>query len=144
MHPVWRALQRILLVLMSSSPQLLEMLPEMVAEGRKILLFSQFTTMLGLIAAELDKAKIGWVALTGDTRDRRIPVEDFQKGRVPVFLISDRTTASSIPLLVMQHADDFIWLPDLGIRDNGHMLMIENNSHEIAQVLFDWLHGQGF
>lgn len=39
---------------------------------------------------------------------------------------------------------DFIWLPDLGIRDNGHMLMIENNSHEIAQVLFDWLHGQGF
>lgn len=39
---------------------------------------------------------------------------------------------------------DFIWLPDRGIRDNGHMLMIENNSHEIAQVLFDWLHGQGF
>ena len=32
--------------------------------------------------------------------------------RVPVFLISDRTTASSIPLLVMQHADDFIWLPE--------------------------------
>lgn len=39
---------------------------------------------------------------------------------------------------------DFIWLPDLGIYDNGHMLMIENNSHEITQVLFDWLHGQGF
>jgi pimeloyl-ACP methyl ester carboxylesterase len=39
---------------------------------------------------------------------------------------------------------DFIWLPDLGICDNGHMLMIENNSHEIAQVLFDWLQGQGF
>lgn len=38
---------------------------------------------------------------------------------------------------------DFIWLPDLGIRDNGHMLMIEDNSDEIAQVLFDWLRGQG-
>lgn len=38
---------------------------------------------------------------------------------------------------------DFIWLPDLGVRDNGHMLMIENNSHEIAQVLFDWLRGKG-
>lgn len=32
--------------------------------------------------------------------------------RVPVFLISDRSTASSIPLVVMQHADDFIWLPE--------------------------------
>ncbi|MBS0542725.1 MAG: DEAD/DEAH box helicase, partial [Proteobacteria bacterium] len=67
---------------------LMEMLPELIAEGRRILIFSQFTSMLALIAAELDRAKIGWVSLTGDTRDRRIPVEDFQKGRAPVFLIS--------------------------------------------------------
>ncbi|ANQ83978.1 SWI/SNF family helicase [Azoarcus olearius] len=67
---------------------LMSMLPELIDEGRRILVFSQFTQMLALIAAELDKAKIGWVALTGDTRDRRIPVEDFQKGRAPVFLIS--------------------------------------------------------
>lgn len=32
--------------------------------------------------------------------------------RVPVFLISNRSTASNVPLLVMQHADDFIWLPE--------------------------------
>ncbi|MCG6576976.1 arginine decarboxylase [Pseudomonas sp. AF32] len=32
--------------------------------------------------------------------------------RVPVFLISDRSTASSVPLIVMQYADDFIWLPE--------------------------------
>ncbi len=32
--------------------------------------------------------------------------------RVPVFLISDRSTAASVPLIVMQHADDFIWLPE--------------------------------
>ncbi|MBS0552328.1 MAG: DEAD/DEAH box helicase, partial [Proteobacteria bacterium] len=67
---------------------LMDMLPELIAEGRRILIFSQFTTMLALIAAELDRARIGWVSLTGDTRDRRIPVEDFQKGRAPVFLIS--------------------------------------------------------
>jgi superfamily II DNA or RNA helicase len=67
---------------------LMDMLPELIDEGRRILVFSQFTSMLSLIATELDKAKIGWVALTGDTRDRRVPVEDFQKGRVPVFLIS--------------------------------------------------------
>ncbi|MBN8443006.1 MAG: helicase SNF, partial [Thauera sp.] len=67
---------------------LMDMLPELIAEGRRILIFSQFTSMLALIAAELDRAKIGWVSLTGDTRDRRVPVEDFQKGRAPVFLIS--------------------------------------------------------
>ncbi|MBD8617191.1 arginine decarboxylase [Pseudomonas putida] len=32
--------------------------------------------------------------------------------RVPVFLISDRSTAGNVPLIVMQHADDFIWLPE--------------------------------
>ncbi|MBD1552281.1 Orn/Lys/Arg decarboxylase N-terminal domain-containing protein [Pseudomonas typographi] len=32
--------------------------------------------------------------------------------RVPVFLISDRSTANNVPLVVMQHADDFIWLPE--------------------------------
>ncbi|KKA09841.1 arginine decarboxylase [Pseudomonas ogarae] len=32
--------------------------------------------------------------------------------RVPVFLISDRSTASSVPLIVMQYADDFIWMPE--------------------------------
>jgi len=67
---------------------LMSMLPELVAEGRRILVFSQFTKMLALIAAELDKARIGWVSLTGETRDRRVPVEDFQRGRAPVFLIS--------------------------------------------------------
>jgi SNF2 family DNA or RNA helicase len=67
---------------------LMDMLPELISEGRRILIFSQFTSMLALIAAELDQANIGWVSLTGDTRDRRIPVEDFQKGRAPVFLIS--------------------------------------------------------
>ncbi len=67
---------------------LMDMLPELIAEGRRILVFSQFTQMLALIADELERARIGWVALTGETRDRRIPVEDFQKGRAPVFLIS--------------------------------------------------------
>ncbi|NMG47380.1 helicase SNF [Azoarcus communis] len=67
---------------------LMDMLPELIDEGRRILVFSQFTQMLALIANELDEAGIGWVSLTGDTRDRRVPVEDFQKGRAPVFLIS--------------------------------------------------------
>ena len=68
--------------------RLMEMLPELIEDGRRILLFSQFTTMLGLIEAELDKAKIKYVKLTGQTKDRQTPVETFQAGKVPVFLIS--------------------------------------------------------
>jgi len=67
---------------------LMDMLPEMVEEGRRILVFSQFTTMLGLIEQELNRADIHYVKLTGQTRDRETPVKEFQEGNVPVFLIS--------------------------------------------------------
>jgi SNF2 family DNA or RNA helicase len=68
--------------------QLMELLPEMVAEGRKILLFSQFTSMLTLIEAELKQRKIGWVKLTGQTQKRDEVIEQFTSGQVPIFLIS--------------------------------------------------------
>ena len=45
------------------------MLPEQVDEGRRILLFSQFTSMLSLIEAELKRAGLDYVILTGDTMD---------------------------------------------------------------------------
>ena len=67
---------------------LMDMLPEMVEEGRRILLFSQFTSMLDLIRAELDKAGLAHVSLTGETTDRETPIRRFQDGEVPVFLIS--------------------------------------------------------
>ena len=68
--------------------QLMEMLPEMVAEGRRILLFSQFTTMLTLIEAELKKRNIPWVKLTGASQNRDALIEQFTSGQVPIFLIS--------------------------------------------------------
>jgi SNF2 family DNA or RNA helicase len=67
---------------------LLDMLPELIEEGRRILLFSQFTGMLDLIAAALNEAGIPYVVLTGDTTDRRTPIRRFQQGAVPLFLIS--------------------------------------------------------
>ncbi|NIF77298.1 helicase [Paraburkholderia sp. Cy-641] len=67
---------------------LLSMLPELIEEGRRVLLFSQFTGMLALIAAALDEAAIPYVMLTGTTADRVTPVERFQQGDVPLFLIS--------------------------------------------------------
>jgi SNF2 family DNA or RNA helicase len=67
---------------------LLSMLPELIDEGRRVLLFSQFTGMLALIAEALNEAAIPYVILTGDTTDRITPVERFQQGEVPLFLIS--------------------------------------------------------
>jgi superfamily II DNA or RNA helicase len=67
---------------------LMETLPEMVEEGRKVLIFSQFTSMLALIEKELVASNIPYVKLTGSSRNRQELVETFQSGKVPVFLIS--------------------------------------------------------
>ena len=78
--------------------QLMEMLPEMVEEGRRILLFSQFTSMLAIIEEEITKRNIPFVKLTGQTRNREIPIDEFQAGKVPVFLISLKAGGSGLNL----------------------------------------------
>jgi len=72
----------------SKLEDLLEMVSEMIPEGRRILLFSQFTSMLDLIKPRMVEAGIPFVELRGDTRDRAEPVRAFQAGEVPLFLIS--------------------------------------------------------
>ena len=67
---------------------LMDMLPEMLAEGRRILLFSQFTSMLALIEEELVKRGLKWVKLTGQSQKRDALIEQFTSGQVPLFLIS--------------------------------------------------------
>ncbi len=69
---------------------LMDMLHELIAAGRRILVFSQFTSMLELIEAELHAERIRYVKLTGQTEDRAMPVQRFQRGEVPLFLISLR------------------------------------------------------
>jgi SNF2 family DNA or RNA helicase len=63
-------------------------LPELVAEGRRILLFSQFTSMLELIEAAVTELGIAYCKLTGETKQRADIVRRFQAGEVPLFLIS--------------------------------------------------------
>ena len=67
-----------------------DMLPELVDEGRRVLVFSQFTEMLALVQAELDVLELPYLALTGDTpvRSRGAVVERFQSKEVPIFLLS--------------------------------------------------------
>ena len=78
--------------------RLMEMLDELVLEGRRVLVFSQFTSMLALIEERLTAAGIAFVKITGDVRDRATPVSDFQKGEVPVFLISLKAGGTGLNL----------------------------------------------
>lgn len=66
---------------------LLRYLREVVAEGHRVLVFSQFTTYLQLIASELEEAGLSYCYLDGSTRNRGAEIERF-RGGVPIFLIS--------------------------------------------------------
>jgi SNF2 family DNA or RNA helicase len=78
---------------------LMEMLPPLIEDGRQILLFSQFTSMLDLIKPALAEAGIDYVELRGDTKDRAGPVAQFQKGKVPLFLISLKAGGTGLNLI---------------------------------------------
>jgi hypothetical protein len=67
---------------------LFEQLDETLAEGHRALVFSQFTSFLGLVAARLDKRGVRYAYLDGSTRDRDAAIAAFRGGEAPVFLIS--------------------------------------------------------
>lgn len=67
---------------------LMALLSEMLEEGRRILIFSQFTGMLGLIEQALQAVGHDYAKLTGRTRNREQQVRRFQESQVPLFLIS--------------------------------------------------------
>ena len=69
---------------------LCDMLPALVAEGRRVLVFSQFTEMLALIADQLDSLELPYLSLNGNTppAQRGAVVARFQNKEVPIFLIS--------------------------------------------------------
>ena len=69
--------------------RLLELLGEARRGGHRVLVFSQFTSMLSLIRHELDEGDVDYCYLDGGTRDRTAVVDRFQKSDGPsVFLIS--------------------------------------------------------
>ena len=68
--------------------RLLQLLEQAVAEGRRILVFSQFVRMLVLIADEIKAREWPYLMLTGETRDRGAVVDAFQRGEAPILLMS--------------------------------------------------------
>ncbi len=77
---------------------LMGMLEGMVETGRRIIVFSQFVEMLELIEAGLKRRHLPYAMLTGRTRDREKPVARFQKGEVPIFLISLKAGGTGLTL----------------------------------------------
>lgn len=101
----------------------MELIENAVNGGHKILLFSQFTTMLERIQSRLDKAKIGYYTLTGATdkgRRRRL-VEKFNADETPVFCISLKAGGTGLNLTsadIVIHYDPW-WNEAVQNRGNG-------------------------
>ena len=67
---------------------LFEQLEDLVAEGHRALIFSQFTGFLGKVRERLVEENIEFCYLDGSTRNRTDVVNEFKNGAAPVFLIS--------------------------------------------------------
>jgi len=108
---------------------LMELLDSLMEEGRHVLVFSQFTSMLKLIEAELIKRQYTYLQLTGQTINRKTVVSDFQAGKAPIFLISLKAGGTGLNLTradTVIHYDPW-WNPAV---EN----QATDRSHRIGQV----------
>jgi superfamily II DNA or RNA helicase len=87
---------------------LLAQLEEVVGEGHAALVFSQFTSLLAIVRRQLEERGVAHEYLDGATRDRQAPVERFQRGECPVFLVSLRAGGQGLNLT----AADYVFLLD--------------------------------
>jgi hypothetical protein len=78
---------------------LFELLDPLVADGQKVLVFSQFVQMLQLLEKECRARQITTHVLTGQTKDRQQVVSEFQADNSPgVFLLSLRAAGTGLNL----------------------------------------------
>ena len=88
----------------SKTELLLARLETAVSEGHKVLVFSQWTTMLDLLEPHLSERELAYVRLDGSTRDRAAVVERFQTDpAVSVFLVSLKAGGVGLNLTAADH-----------------------------------------
>jgi superfamily II DNA or RNA helicase len=81
-----------------------ELLDELVDEGHRILVFSQWTSLLDRVEGRLRAAGLDWLRLDGSTRDRAGVVARFQAaGGPPIFLISLKAGGTGLNLTAADH-----------------------------------------
>ncbi len=76
-----------------------EMMGTFLPAGNRVLVFSQFTSMLALLAAGLRERGTDYLVLTGQTRDRQKVVDAFEGGMANVFLISLKAGGTGLNLV---------------------------------------------
>jgi superfamily II DNA or RNA helicase len=77
---------------------LMSLLGDQLGGGHRVLVFSQFTSMLALVADALQTRGVPYLVLTGATRDRQRVVDAFEEGRADVFLISLKAGGTGLNL----------------------------------------------
>ena len=93
--------------------EFLELVRELVAEGRRALVFSQFVELFTLWRADLDREKIAYEYLDGSSVDRERIVDRFQNGDAPLFLVSLKAGGAGLNLTAADtviHCDPW-WNP---------------------------------
>jgi superfamily II DNA or RNA helicase len=78
---------------------LFELLDAQLPRGRRVLVFSQFVSMLALIARGLSERRIAYALLTGQTRDRKSVCDAFERGEQSVMLISLKAGGTGLNLV---------------------------------------------
>ncbi len=107
---------------------LMELIDSLMDEGRRVLVFSQFTSMLKLIEEKLNEKHYPYLKLTGQTQNRQAVVRDFQDCVAPIFLISLKAGGKGLNLTradTVIHYDPW-WNP--AVEDQA-----TDRSHRIGQ-----------
>ena len=84
----------------SKLERIIQVVEDLVAEGRRALVFSQFTRHLALVREALEARGVRYVYLDGATPPsaRVKAVDDFQRGDLPLFLISLKAGGTGLNL----------------------------------------------
>jgi SNF2 family DNA or RNA helicase len=78
---------------------LFEQIEPILAEGHKVLIFSQFVTLLDLLSEELDRRELAHLTITGKTENRQDLVDRFQQpGGESIFLLSLKAAGTGLNL----------------------------------------------
>lgn len=116
-----------------------ELLNEALDAGHRILVFSQFTSMLHILRDELQKRRLSFCYLDGTTKNRQEIVKQFNTDRsIPVFLISLKAGGSGLNLTgadMVIHYDPW-WNPAVEDQatDRAHRIGQKNTVYSVKLI----------
>jgi len=116
-----------------------ELVDEALDAGHRILVFSQFTSMLAIIREELEARKLKYCYLDGSTKDRQDRVRTFNTDRtIPLFLISLKAGGTGLNLTgadMVIHFDPW-WNPAVEDQatDRAHRIGQKNTVYSVKLI----------